>query len=57
MTAGGPINATTTFIYYIYTVTFAQIRLGYAAALSLTQLLLFVLLLGAGRLLYKYVTR
>ncbi len=57
MTAGGPINATTTFIYYIYTVTFAQIRLGYAAALSLTQLLLFILLLGAGRLLYKYVTR
>jgi multiple sugar transport system permease protein len=57
MTAGGPINATTTFIYYIYTVTFAQIRLGYAAALSLAQLLIFALLLGGGRLLYRAVSR
>jgi multiple sugar transport system permease protein len=57
MTAGGPINATTTFIYYIYTVTFDQIRLGYAAALSLAQLLIFALLLGGGRLLYRVVSR
>ena len=53
MTAGGPVNATTTFIYYIFTVAFSQIQLGYAAALSLAQLLLFGIILGTGRLLFK----
>jgi multiple sugar transport system permease protein len=45
LTQGGPINATTTLIYYIYYVAFDNIQLGYAAALSVLQLLLFVVIL------------
>lgn len=45
MTQGGPINATTTLIYYIYFVAFDNIQLGYAAALSVLQLALFGVLL------------
>ena len=34
MTSGGPNNATSVFIYQIYTAAFAQGRLGYAAAMG-----------------------
>lgn len=34
MTSGGPNNATSVFIYQIYTTAFAQGRLGYAAAMG-----------------------
>jgi multiple sugar transport system permease protein len=46
MTQGGPINATTTLIYYIYYTAFNNIQLGYAAALSVLQLLLFAVILA-----------
>lgn len=46
MTQGGPINATTTLIYYIYYVAFNNIQLGYAAALSVLQLMLFAVILA-----------
>jgi multiple sugar transport system permease protein len=45
LTQGGPINATTTLIYYIYFVGFDNIQLGYAAALSVLQLAMFAVLL------------
>ncbi|MDA8296528.1 MAG: sugar ABC transporter permease [Actinomycetota bacterium] len=57
MTQGGPINATTTLIYYIYYVAFSNIQLGYAAALSVMQLFLFVALLSVVSLLVKLVNR
>jgi len=46
LTQGGPINATTTLIYYIYYAAFNNLQLGYAAALSVVQLLLFAAILG-----------
>ncbi|MFZ0216628.1 MAG: sugar ABC transporter permease [Candidatus Dormiibacterota bacterium] len=46
LTQGGPINATTTLIYYIYFVAFDNIQLGYAGALSVLQLALFGVLLA-----------
>lgn len=46
LTQGGPINATTTLIYYIYYVAFDNIQLGYAAALSVLQVAMFAVLLG-----------
>jgi multiple sugar transport system permease protein len=46
LTQGGPINKTTTLIYYIYYTAFNNIQLGYAAALSVLQLLLFVVILA-----------
>lgn len=45
LTQGGPINATTTLIYYIYFIAFDNIQLGYAAALSVLQLAIFLVLL------------
>jgi ABC-type sugar transport system permease subunit len=56
LTQGGPINATTTLIYYIYYTAFNNLQLGYAAALSVLQLLLFatiLALLAAGRRLAR----
>src|ERR1700761_7941197 len=52
LTQGGPINATSTLIYYIYYTAFNNIQLGYAAALSVLQLALFaaiLVLLAAAR--------
>ena len=46
LTQGGPINSTTTLIYYIYYAAFNNLQLGYAAALSVVQLLLFAAILG-----------
>lgn len=46
MTQGGPINSTMTLIYYIYYVAFNNIQLGYAAALSVLQMLLFAVILA-----------
>ena len=40
LTQGGPINVTTTLIYYIYYAAFNNLQLGYAAALSVLQLAL-----------------
>jgi multiple sugar transport system permease protein len=52
LTQGGPINATSTLIYYIYYAAFNNVQLGYAAALSVLQLALFaaiLVLLGVAR--------
>ncbi|HEY5356113.1 MAG TPA: sugar ABC transporter permease [Streptosporangiaceae bacterium] len=46
LTQGGPINATTTLIYYIYYAAFNNLQLGYAAALSVLQLMLFAAILA-----------
>jgi len=46
LTQGGPINATSTLIYYIYYAAFNNVQLGYAAALSVLQLALFAAILG-----------
>jgi multiple sugar transport system permease protein len=46
LTQGGPINATTTLIYYIYYAAFNNVQLGYAAALSILQLALFAAILA-----------
>jgi multiple sugar transport system permease protein len=46
LTQGGPINATTTLIYYIYYAAFNNLQLGYAASLSVVQLLLFAAILA-----------
>ncbi|HLI01927.1 MAG TPA: sugar ABC transporter permease [Acidimicrobiales bacterium] len=56
MTQGGPINATTTLIYYIYYTAFNNIQLGYAAALSVLQLLLFGALLALLALVRRLTT-
>jgi multiple sugar transport system permease protein len=46
LTQGGPINATSTLIYYIYYAAFNNVQLGYAAALSVLQIALFAAILG-----------
>jgi multiple sugar transport system permease protein len=46
LTQGGPINATSTLIYYIYYSAFNNIQLGYAATLSVLQIALFAAILG-----------
>jgi multiple sugar transport system permease protein len=46
LTQGGPVNATTTLIYYIYYVAFDTVQVGYAAALSVLQVAMFGVLLG-----------
>jgi ABC-type sugar transport system permease subunit len=46
LTQGGPINVTTTLIYYIYYAAFNNLQLGYAAALSVLQLAMFAVILG-----------
>jgi multiple sugar transport system permease protein len=46
LTQGGPINATTTLMYYIYYSAFTNIQLGYAAALSVLQILLLGVILA-----------
>ena len=54
LTQGGPVNATSTLIYYIYYAAFNNVQLGYAATLSVLQIALFAVILGllalAGRL-------
>jgi len=42
VTSGGPGNATTTIMLYIYEVSFRNFQLGYGAALSLVNLLILV---------------
>ena len=49
MTQGGPINATTTLIYYTYYVAFDNLQLGYAAALAMVQLGIVLTGLGLAR--------
>jgi multiple sugar transport system permease protein len=57
LTQGGPINATTTLIYYTYYVAFQNVQLGYAAALSVLQLALIVGIIGSIRLVGKFTNR
>jgi multiple sugar transport system permease protein len=57
MTQGGPINATTTLIYYIYYVGFNNNQFGYAAALSVLQLLLFGAILAILGVLRRFAER
>ncbi|NLG98431.1 MAG: sugar ABC transporter permease [Chloroflexi bacterium] len=44
MTQGGPIGATTTLVYKIYTSAFDSFRFGYASALSLVTLAIILLI-------------
>lgn len=57
LTQGGPINATTTLIYYIYFVGFQNLELGYAAALSVLQLAIFAVLLAVLGLVRGFADR
>jgi multiple sugar transport system permease protein len=57
MTQGGPIDATTTLIYYIYYVGFNNNQFGYAAALSVLQLLLFGAILAILGVLRRFADR
>jgi ABC-type sugar transport system permease subunit len=57
LTQGGPINATTTLIYYTYYVAFQNVQLGYAAALSVLQVALIVAIIGSIRLAGKIANR
>lgn len=57
LTQGGPINATTTLIYYIYFIAFQNIQLGYAAALSVLQLAIFGVLLALLGLVRSFASR
>ena len=43
MTQGGPANATTTTVYYIYQQAFQFLQLGYASALSVVLFFIIVL--------------
>jgi ABC-type sugar transport system permease subunit len=51
LTKGGPGDATTTLIYYIYRNAFAEFRIGYAAAASV---ILFAFVLGFTLLNWRY---
>jgi multiple sugar transport system permease protein len=44
MTKGGPLRYTETFNYYIYTIAFRYLDIGYAGALSITLLLMLIIL-------------
>lgn len=57
LTQGGPINVTTTLIYYIYYVAFDNIQLGYAAALSVLQLAIFAVLLALLGLVRRFASQ
>jgi ABC-type sugar transport system permease subunit len=51
MTNGGPVNSTTTLVYYIWNLAFVQNSWGQAAAAS-TLLLIVVLVLTVGMVRY-----
>ena len=40
LTAGGPLNRTTTIVHQIYTRGFTQFKMGYASAMSVVLLLI-----------------
>ncbi|NCO39684.1 MAG: hypothetical protein COZ06_10875 [Armatimonadetes bacterium CG_4_10_14_3_um_filter_66_18] len=54
MTQGGPAGITTTLSYYIYTVAFEQLKLGYASAVAWV---LFVIIFALTLLNWKYGNR
>jgi multiple sugar transport system permease protein len=49
MTQGGPVNATTTLIYYTYYQSIDNLNLGYGAALTVLQLLLIIVVIAGAR--------
>lgn len=55
MTQGGPVNATSTLVYYMYTTAFQNLDLGYAAALGLVQLAFIVIFLMIVQLARKVI--
>jgi multiple sugar transport system permease protein len=56
MTRGGPNNATTTMVYYVYTNAFRNFRMGYASAQAIGLfLIVMVLTLIYWRLQEKWV--
>lgn len=55
MTQGGPVNATSTLVYYMYTTAFQNLDLGYAAALGLVQLAFIVIFLTIVQLARKAI--
>ena len=44
MTQGGPMDATNTLVYYIYTTAFKYYRTGYGAALSVVLFLILLVI-------------
>jgi multiple sugar transport system permease protein len=44
MTRGGPNNATTTMVYYVYTNAFRNFRMGYASAQAIGLFLIVMVL-------------
>ena len=54
MTEGGPAGTTTTLSYYIYTVGFEQLDLGYASAISW---FLFLMILGLTLMNWRFGNR
>jgi ABC-type sugar transport system permease subunit len=39
---GGPINSTSTLVYYIYTKAFSNMQLGYASAVSVVLMVIIL---------------
>ena len=55
MTHGGPANATTTVVYFIYRVAFQKLQFGYASAIAVVLFaILFVLSIGLLRLFRQH---
>ena len=52
LTGGGPVNATTTAVYHIYSQAFNFTRFGYASALSI---LLFLIILVIAYVQNRYL--
>jgi multiple sugar transport system permease protein len=52
MTGGGPGQATTTLVYYVYNSAFVQLEMGYAAAMAFV---LFVIILAVSLLQRRFV--
>jgi len=57
MTQGGPLGSTQSLALYSYFAAFQNGEMGYASAISLFQLLLIGLIVGAVRLVTKIVAR
>jgi len=41
---GGPINSTSTLVYYIYTKAFSNMQLGYASAVSVVLMVIILVI-------------
>jgi ABC-type sugar transport system permease subunit len=41
---GGPINSTSTLVYYVYTKAFSNMQLGYASAVSVVLMVIILVI-------------